>query len=141
MRASILPLFALVIACASQPAPCPSPPKSPPDTGFHDVTIVASNVAELREFYGKLGFEMAFSDADKLVVFIVGKNELAIHTSDQRPMNALGLTVLVEDLAKIQAKLREIGVPFEGPKPLRPGLTGVTVKDPNGNAVEFLHPD
>ncbi len=140
MRAVFLPLFALVIACASQPAPCPSAPKAP-EARINDVGILTSNVAELRAFYTKLGFEMAFSDGDDLVVFIVGPNELAIHTSDQRPMRAVGLLVVVKDLAAVQAKLKEVGIPFEGPKPVRPGMTGIQVNDPNENIVEFARND
>jgi catechol 2,3-dioxygenase-like lactoylglutathione lyase family enzyme len=53
--------------------------------GFHDVTIVARNVAELRRFYAGLGFRQVLDHGDELAVFLVGANGLAIHTSAEQP--------------------------------------------------------
>jgi len=109
--------------------------------GFHDVTIVASNVAELRRFYGELGFRLIVNRGDDLAVFLVGTNELAIHTSPTRPTKALVLSVLVDDLDPVQCQATELGIQFDGPAPMRPGLIGIALLDPNGNKIEFLKPD
>jgi catechol 2,3-dioxygenase-like lactoylglutathione lyase family enzyme len=108
--------------------------------GFHDVTIVAQNVAELRRFYAGLGFRQVVDHGDELAVFLVGANELAIHTSATQPLNALVLSVLVDDLEQIQRKAAELGKELDPPAPLRPGLIGVALRDPNGNRLEFLCP-
>jgi hypothetical protein len=167
MRARLIAALLVVeCACAAQPAPCPrtsapSPAPAPtpsssspspaaasasvpvPSTAqtprIHDVGLLASNVAELREFYSKLGFQLAFSDGDKLVVFVLGSNEFAIHTSSQRPTVALGISVVVDDLSQMESKLKGLGIAYDGPKEMRPGLIGVGIRDPNGNRVEFLH--
>jgi len=108
--------------------------------GIHDVTLIASNVAELRTFYRRLGFTQVVDDGDKLAVFSVGANELAIHTSSTHPTNAIVISVLVDDLAPVQRKAAELGITVNDPAPLRPGLIGIAVFDPNGNKLEFLRP-
>jgi catechol 2,3-dioxygenase-like lactoylglutathione lyase family enzyme len=109
--------------------------------GIHDVTIVASNVAELRTFYGRLGFEQVVDRGDTLAVFSVGANELAIHSSSAQPTNAVVISILVEDLAPVQRHAAELGITVSAPAPLRPGLTGISLYDPNGNKLEFLRRD
>ena len=109
--------------------------------GLHDVTIVASNVAELRTFYGRLGFKQVVDRGDTLAVFLIGTNELAIHTSSTQPINAIVISVLVEDLAPVQRQAAELGISVNDPAPLRPGLIGIALFDPNGNKLEFLRPD
>ena len=106
--------------------------------GFHDVTIVARNVAELRRFYAGLGFQQVLDHGDELAVFQVGANELAIHTSSAQPMNAVVLSVLVDDLEPVQRQAAELGIRLEAPAQMRPGLVGVALFDPNGNKLEFL---
>ena len=106
--------------------------------GFHDVTLVARNVAELRVFYASLGFRQVVAQGDELAVFLVGSNELAIHTSATQPLNALVLSVLVESLERVQEQAAALGIPLTAPAQLRPGLTGVALFDPNGNKLEFL---
>jgi len=108
--------------------------------GIHDVTIVASNVAELRTFYRRLGFKQVVDRGDTLAVFLVGANELAIHTSSTQPSNAIVISVLVEDLAPVQRQAAELGITVNDPAPLRPGLIGIALFDPNGNKLEFLRP-
>jgi catechol 2,3-dioxygenase-like lactoylglutathione lyase family enzyme len=105
---------------------------------FHDVTIVTSNVAELRRFYLRLGFQQVVDDGDDLAVFLVGENELAIHTSAGQPTNAIAFSILVDNLELIQRHVADLGISFDGPKPLRPNLEGITLLDPNGNKVEFM---
>jgi len=109
--------------------------------GFHDVTIVASNVAELRRFYGELGFRQVVDHGDDLAVFLVGANELAIHTSSARPTKALVLSILVDDIEPVQRQAAQLGIQFDGPTLMRPGLIGIALLDPNGNKLEFLKPD
>jgi len=108
--------------------------------GFHDITIIANNVAELRHFYGILGFAQVVDQGDELAVFVVGANELAIHTSENIPTEALVLSVAVSDLEAIQRRIAELGIRFDGPVPMRPGLIGIAIRDPNGNKLEFLAP-
>jgi catechol 2,3-dioxygenase-like lactoylglutathione lyase family enzyme len=106
--------------------------------GFHDVTIVARNVAELRSFYSSLGFLQVVDRGDELAVFLVGSNELAIHTGSAQPVNAVVLSVLVDDLGPIQQQAAALGLPIDPPAGLRPNLVGVALLDPNGNKLEFL---
>lgn len=106
--------------------------------GIHDVTIVARNVAELRAFYGRLGFTQVVDRGDDLAVFLIGANELAIHTSSAQPTNAMVISILVGDLAPVQHQAAELGVPVNEPAELRPGLIGIALFDPNGNKLEFL---
>jgi|SRR5882724_4282406 len=109
--------------------------------GIHDVTIVAKNVAELRDFYARLGFRQVVDRGDDLAVFLVGSNELAIHTSSARPMNGVVISILVDDLAPIQRQAAELGIRVNEPAQLRPGLVGIALFDPNGNKLEFLRPE
>ncbi len=109
--------------------------------GFHDVTIVARNVAELCAFYSALGFRQLVDRGDELAVFLVGKNELAIHTSSAQPLNALVLSVLVDDLEPIRRQAAQLGIQVPASAPLRPGLVGFALLDPNGNKLEFLRAD
>ena len=106
--------------------------------GFHDITILAQNVAELRRFYAGLGFRQVVDRGDELAVFLVGEHELAIHTSATQPSNAIVLSILVTDLQPIQRRASELGLRLDAPAPLRPGLIGVAIRDPNGNKLEFL---
>jgi catechol 2,3-dioxygenase-like lactoylglutathione lyase family enzyme len=108
--------------------------------GFHDITILASNVAELRAFYLSLGFKQTVELGDDLAVFTVGANELAIHKADSRPLRALVLSFMMEAVGPLQQRLNERAIPFEGPTPRRPGLVGIALSDPNGNKIEFLEP-
>jgi catechol 2,3-dioxygenase-like lactoylglutathione lyase family enzyme len=108
--------------------------------GFHDVTIVAKNVAELRRFYAELGFRQVVDRGDELAVFLVGSNELAIHTSAMQPLYAVVISILVDTLEPVQQRAAELGIRLEAPAPLRPGLIGIAVLDPNGNKLEFLQP-
>ena len=107
-------------------------------SGLNDVTIVASNVAELRDFYLSLGLPLVLELPEGLVVFDVGGADLAIHAGPDRPIGVMGIGIAVDDLEPFQQRLRESGVPFEGPKPLRPGRIGLHLNDPNGNVVELL---
>jgi len=109
--------------------------------GFHDLTIVASNVAELRSFYGRLGFRQVVDQGGNLAVFLVGSNELAIHASGERPAEALVISILVTDLEVIARAFTELALSFEGPARLRPGFVGIRVRDPNGNKIEFVEPE
>jgi catechol 2,3-dioxygenase-like lactoylglutathione lyase family enzyme len=109
--------------------------------GIHDVTIVAQNVAELRQFYAALGFPQVVDRPNELAVFLIGSNELAIHTAPTRPTQALVLSLLVTDLEPIERTALELGLPITGPATMRPGLLGVALHDPNGNKLEFLTPE
>jgi hypothetical protein len=53
-------------------------------------------------------------------------------------MNAIVLSILVDDLEPIQQRAAELGIPIEAPMPMRAGLIGVALLDPNGNKLEFL---
>jgi catechol 2,3-dioxygenase-like lactoylglutathione lyase family enzyme len=106
--------------------------------GFHDVTILAHNVAELCAFYSGLGFRKVIDRGDEFAVFLVGKNELAIHTAKAQPLNALVLSVLVDDLEPIRRQAAQLGIQVAAPVPLRPDLVGFALLDPNGNKLEFL---
>lgn len=108
--------------------------------GFHDITLFTDNVAELSEFYQKVGFRKLLDQGD-LVVLGVGENELAIHVAPARPSQGVGMSFLVKDLASTREHLAAANIPFEGPKPERPGLSGIKLRDPIGNVISFLAPD
>jgi catechol 2,3-dioxygenase-like lactoylglutathione lyase family enzyme len=127
-----------VDAARADPSAAEQAPSPDGVRGFRDVSLFASNVAELREFYAKLGFPQVVDEADELAVFLVGDQELAIHTSADRPRAAVALSFLVMDTGLIQERLTELGIGFDGPQPLRPGLAGIALKDPNENTLEFL---
>lgn len=105
---------------------------------LHDVTVMASNIAELREFYLRIGFEEVFVQGDSLVVFSAGSNEFALHRVDTEPCPAVTVSFIVDDPADIAAAFDRLGVPYEGVMPMRPGLAGLRIRDPNGNHIEFL---
>lgn len=107
---------------------------------IHDVTLLASNVHELGAFYERLGLTHLFSQGDDLAVFQLGKNELAIHRTPHKPSEALVLSMVVSSLSAVESHLKELGLHYDGPTPLRPGLLGISVRDPNGNKLEFLAP-
>lgn len=104
----------------------------------HDVTLMASNIEVLREFYVRIGFELVFAQGEDLVVFAAGANEFALHRVATEPCPAATVSFIVDDAAEIAASFDAIGVPYEGPMPMRPGLAGLRIKDPNGNHIEFL---
>jgi hypothetical protein len=44
-----------------------------------------------------------------------------MHTAAGRPAGVAVVSFLVSDLEGVVARLRSAGIPFDGPKPLRPG--------------------
>ena len=108
--------------------------------GFHDVTIHASNAAELAEFYERLGFSRVAGDGKNLFVFAVGDNELTLHIGGHASNGSVTLSILVDDLEAVCGAIRSAGILVESPRPLRPGLLGVSITDPGGNTLEFLTP-
>jgi len=74
-----------------------------------------------------------------MAVFAVGSNEFVIHTAADRPAAAVGMSIRVSHTGSYEERLKELGIEFEGPKLLRPGLRGISFKDPNGNTVELVH--
>ena len=106
--------------------------------GIHDITLLVNNVAELRGFYERIGFKLVIEKGDDMAIFAIGSNEFVLHTAADTPRAAVGISIRVDDTRVFESRLRELGIPFEGPKPLRPGLVGLHFKDPNGNVVELL---
>jgi catechol 2,3-dioxygenase-like lactoylglutathione lyase family enzyme len=53
-------------------------------------------------------------------------------------VNALVLSILVDDLEPVRQRAAELGIRIDAPTPMRPGLIGVALHDPNGNKLEFL---
>ena len=108
-------------------------------TGIYDTTIFTSNVEELASFYDKLGFTRAIDSPD-LVVFSMPNQDFSIHTSDTREHAAVGLTFYVDDLDAIQERLAREGIAYDGPQMLVAGLSGVALKDLNGNRINLVLP-
>ena len=103
-----------------------------------DVGIAAKNVAELRAFYEKVGFPVRFGN-EKLVVFGLGANDLAIHVADEVPLGAVGFSVLVNDVSPVAERLTAAGIAFERhEEPFHANFAGLQLKDPNGNLVQIL---
>jgi catechol-2,3-dioxygenase len=107
---------------------------------IRDATIRASNVAELRLFYNRVGFTEVLARSDEMVVFAAGQSELVIYRVAEQPRAAVGLGFQVDDAAPIAERLRNAAIPFDGPMQLRPGMIGIRFTDPNGNVVEFFQP-
>jgi catechol 2,3-dioxygenase-like lactoylglutathione lyase family enzyme len=100
-----------------------------------DVTLYASNVEELSNFYANLGLRRAVDD-DDVKVFILGTNELEIHHAPRPPDGAATIEVQVNELAPVEHRLKQADIAYE-----RPPLTDerkVFVRDPNGNLVSFV---
>jgi catechol 2,3-dioxygenase-like lactoylglutathione lyase family enzyme len=106
--------------------------------GIHDVTLLASNVAELRDFYERIGFKLVMRRGEDMAVFAVGGDEFVIHVGPDRATAVIGMSIRVNETGSYERRLTELGIPFEGPKPLRPGLIGIGLKDPNGNRIELV---
>jgi len=105
---------------------------------LHDVTLVAKNVSELRAFYEALGLPVRFGN-ERLVVFGLGANDLAIHVADDVPRGAVGLSVLVDDVHSVADRLTAAGIAFDRhDEPFHANLAGLQLKDPNGNVVQIL---
>ncbi len=107
---------------------------------IRDATIRASNVAELRLFYNRIGFTEVLVRSDEIVVFAAGQSELVIYRVAEQPRAAVGLGFQVDDAAPMAERLRNAAIPFDGPMQLRPGMIGVRFTDPNGNVLAFLQP-
>lgn len=76
---------------------------------------------------------------EKLVVFGLGANDLAIHVADEVPRGAMGLSVLVDDAGPVAERLAAAGIAFERhDKPFHANLPGLQLKDTNGNLVQIL---
>jgi hypothetical protein len=107
--------------------------------GIYDVGIFTPKVQELGAFYDKLGFRRAI-DTDKIIVYSMPQQDLAIVKSNETPSGTVAVGVFVDDLDSVKANLQKQGIPFEGPKPLEAYLVGIKIKDPKGNEVHFLLP-
>ncbi|HTK97176.1 MAG TPA: VOC family protein [Pseudomonadales bacterium] len=107
---------------------------------IRDATIRASNVAELRMFYNRVGFAEVLARGDEIVVFAAGQSELVIYRVADQPKAAVGLGFEVDDAAPIAERLCNAAIPFDGPMQLRPGMVGIRFTDPNGNVLEFFQP-
>lgn len=118
--------------------PEPAEPPGSQGLALFDVGIVAKNVAELRAFYETVGFPVRFGN-ERLVVFGLGVNDLAIHVADQVPRGAVGFSVLVDDVAPVADRLTAAGIAFDRhDEPFHANLAGLQLKDPNGNVVQIL---
>jgi len=106
-----------------------------------DVTLRASNVEELGQFYSKLGLRQAV-DADDVKVFILGVNELEIHrveAPEEQPATIETIEVRTRQLEQLEHRLRQQAIRYEGPQHDELGLA-LVVRDPNGNRVSFVQP-
>jgi catechol 2,3-dioxygenase-like lactoylglutathione lyase family enzyme len=105
-----------------------------------DVTLRASNVEELGQFYTKLGLRQAVDDED-VKVFILGVNELEIRRVDlpeERPVTQpVTIELRAPQLEQLEHRLRQEAIGYEGPQPDETGLA-LIVRDPNGNRVSFV---
>jgi catechol 2,3-dioxygenase-like lactoylglutathione lyase family enzyme len=105
-----------------------------------DVTLRASNVEELGQFYTKLGLRRAVDD-DDVKVFILGVNELEIRRVDvpeEQPVTQpVTIEVRAPQLEQLEHRLRQEAIGYEGPQHDETGLA-LIVRDPNGNRVSFV---
>ena len=107
------------------------------DLALHDITLMTKDVQKLAAFYSKIGFgRHPHVNNENIVVFPMPGNDLAIHRSDKD--SKVGVSFKIKNLDVVVGLLKKHNVKFEGPKQLRPGLTGVEFKDPIGNTVSFL---
>ena len=131
---------------ALEPTPAEAGPAPPEPAGLaaaeglalFDVGIAAKNVAELRAFYETVGFPVRFGN-ERLVVFGLGANDLAIHVADEVPRGAVGFSVLVDDVGPFADRLTAAGIAFERhDEPFHANLAGLQLEDPNDNVVQIL---
>jgi len=101
-----------------------------------DVTLNASNLAELSSFYAKLGLRQAIDD-DDLKVFILGVNELEIRADQAPRAEPETIRIRVSQLESLQHKLEQQSIDYQAPRP-EDDDHYVLVRDPNGNLVQFV---
>jgi hypothetical protein len=105
------------------------------DSELFDVTLQASNVEELGKFYATLGLRKAVDEED-VKVFILGANELEIHSTSEPVDQSETILVQVDQLAQIEHRLQAAAIDYE--RPSQPDDLRVIVRDPNGNIVSFV---
>lgn len=103
---------------------------------LYDVTLRASNVEELGQFYTKLGLRQAVDHAD-VKVFILGVNELEIQRAEIAQDQAVTIQVRVPQIGPLALSLTRQAIRYEGPQSDELGLS-LVVRDPNGNRVSFV---
>lgn len=114
--------------------------------GMYDITVMPKDVARATAFYEKLGFKKGHHKPS-LTVLPVGNVELAIHaaipTDELGPASAkepgsVGMSFIVAEVKLIAERLKVEGIPFVGPKPVHAGCSGLTIRDPDGNTLNFF---
>ncbi|WP_456476905.1 VOC family protein [Oceanithermus sp.] len=104
------------------------------------VVFYTPNIAAMKSFYLVLGLEVR-ADYGMWVEFETGSTALALHEApeDEATENA-GVFFEVEDVGALHARLREKGLAVSEPKDQDFGFRTFTLRDPQGNRIEFGQP-
>jgi len=104
------------------------------------VVLHTPDVAGMKAFYQGLGLKV-HADYGMWVEFETGPATLALHESkeDEATRNA-GVFLEVEDVDALYRRLMEKGLAPSAPKDQDFGFRTFTLRDPQGNRIEFGEP-
>jgi glyoxylase I family protein len=111
-------------------------------TGIHHSSIVVTDMARARQFYGEL---LGLSEVERpanfttpVVWFEVGKEHIHLIPSDQRDTQSPRHFALhVEDARAAREYLRSRGIAIQETVPI-PGADRFFIEDPDGNTLELI---
>ena len=116
------------------------------DLGAFSISLSVSDLEASRDFYGKLGFEVAGGDAeqnwlimrngDHVIGLFQGMFEQNILTFNPGWDQQCSETTSFTDVREIQRALKEQGVPLvTEADPASEGPASITMLDPDGNPI------
>lgn len=117
-------------------------------TGLDHVALHVSDLAASRRFYGELlGLpEAARPDFDFPGAWYQVGSQQQIHLigraipEDAPPPRERHFALSIPDVRRVEDRLRELGQPYQGPKPRPDGALQIFLRDPDGHMIELLGP-
>lgn len=117
---------------------------NPPETlGLRHIALFVSDLANSETFYcGVLGYQVEWRpDADNLYLTMNGQDNLALHKGTPGKETRLDhFGIILRKAGDVDAwyeHVKEYAV--KAPKTHRDGTRSFYVKDPDGNALQFIH--
>jgi catechol 2,3-dioxygenase-like lactoylglutathione lyase family enzyme len=102
---------------------------------LHEIEFGSSNVKEASDFYRKVfGLPSAVLQ-EGLSVFNAGVG-LDLNVSNHFPQGVVAISFLTDDLSELERRLKEAGIPYEGPSPSHLGMTCIEMKSPDGYFIK-----